>query len=82
MPEYYKHAYFFDCVESDGLLKFNKRGKVSSISVDSTELVSKDDSGNVLTVTRTQELDLPRQVDVIYLNRTADYQAGTQRSRA
>jgi hypothetical protein len=34
-----------------------------------------------LTITRTQELDLPRQVDVIYLNRTADYQAGTQSSQ-
>jgi len=74
-------AYFFDCVESDGLLKFIKRGKVSSTTIDFTELVVNDDSSDALTVTRTQELELPRQVDVIYLNRTADFQAGTQSSQ-
>jgi hypothetical protein len=74
-------AYFFDCVESDGLLKFIKRGKVSAVSVDFTELVTKDDASDALTITRTQELELPRQVDVIYLNRTADYQSGTQSSQ-
>ncbi|MBX9726213.1 MAG: glycoside hydrolase TIM-barrel-like domain-containing protein [Rickettsiales bacterium] len=75
-------AYFFDCVESDGLLKFVKRGKVSGTTVDFTELVPQDDGSiDTLTITRTQELELPRQVDVIYLNRTADYQAGTQSSQ-
>jgi hypothetical protein len=74
-------AYFFDMVESDGLLKFIKRGKVSNTTVDFTELVPGDDAVNTLSITRTQELELPRQVDVIYLNRTADYQAGTQSSQ-
>lgn len=72
-------AYFFDCVESDGLLKFVKRGKVSNVTIDYSELIPTDN--DALTITRTQELDLPRQVDVIYLNRTADYQAGTQSSQ-
>ncbi|MEQ1788861.1 MAG: phage tail protein [Rickettsiales bacterium] len=74
-------AYFFDCVESDGLLKFIKRGKVSSTTIDFSELVVQDSSSDALTSTRTQELELPRQVDVIYLNRIADYQAGTQSSQ-
>ena len=74
-------CYFFDCVESDGLLKFIKRGKVSSISIDFTELVAPSDAIDTLAITRTQELELPRQVDVIYLNRTADFQAGTQSSQ-
>ncbi len=74
-------AYFFDCVESDGLLKFIKRGKVSSTTIDFSELVVQDSSSDALTITRTQELELPRQVDVIYLNRIADYQAGTQSSQ-
>ncbi len=75
-------AYFFDCVESDGLLKFVKRGKVSNVTVDFEELVTRDGGNDeTLTITRTQELELPRQVDVIYLNRTADYQAGTQSSQ-
>lgn len=71
-------AYFFDQAESDGLLKYIKRGKVSNVTVDYNELVPQGDDGEPLTVTRTQELELPRQVDVIYLNRTADFQAGTQ----
>lgn len=74
-------AYFFDMVESDGLLKFIKRGKVSNTTVDFTELVPGEDAIDTFTITRTQELELPRQVDVIYLNRTADYQAGTQSSQ-
>lgn len=75
-------AYFFDCVESDGLLKFVKRGKVSNTTVDFEELIPRGDGNEeTLTITRTQELELPRQVDVIYLNRTADYQAGTQSSQ-
>lgn len=74
-------AYFFDCVESDGLLKFIKRGKVSSTTIDFRELVVQDSGSDALTITRTQELELPRQVDVIYLNRIADYQAGTQSSQ-
>lgn len=71
-------AYFFDCVESDGLLKFVKRGGASGNTIDHTELVPQNDSGESFMVTRTQELELPRQVDVIYLSRTADYQSGTQ----
>ncbi len=74
-------AYFFDMVESDGLLKFIKRGKVSNTTIDFAELVPASDAIETLTITRTQELDLPRQVDVIYLNRTADYQTGTQSSQ-
>ena len=74
-------AYFFDCVESDGILKFVKRGKDSAVTIDFNELVVQDSSSDALTITRTQELELPRQVDVIYLSRTADYQAGTQSSQ-
>jgi hypothetical protein len=74
-------AYFFDMVESDGILKFIKRGKVSGTTIDFFELVAEDDSSETLTITRIQELELPRQVDVIYLNRNADYQAGTQSSQ-
>jgi hypothetical protein len=74
-------AYFFDMVESDGVLKFVKRGKPSSFTLDETELVSQDNTSDTLTITRLQELDLPRQIDVIYLNALADYQTGTQSSQ-
>lgn len=74
-------AYPFDCVESDGLLKFVRRGGISTVTIGKSELVQTGENGDALRLTRTQELDLPRQVDVIYLNRTQDYQSGTQSSQ-
>lgn len=74
-------AYFFDCVESDGILKFIKRGTISNTTIDFTELVSEEDHNETFNITRTQELELPRQVDVIYINRNTDYQTGTQSSQ-
>ncbi len=74
-------GYFFDCVESDGLLKFVKRGKIANVTIDYSELIAPDDAIETLSITRTQELDLPRQVDVIYINRVQDYQNGTQSSQ-
>ena len=73
-------AYFFDCTESDGVLKFIKRGGVSALTIDISALIPKQ-NGEALTITRTQELDLPREVDVVYLNRKQAYQSGTQVSQ-
>lgn len=74
-------GFFYDCVESDGLLKFVKRGKIANVTIDYNELIAPDDAMETLSITRIQELDLPRQVDVIYINRIADYQSGTQSSQ-
>lgn len=72
--------YFFDVVESDGQLKFLKRGNQSVITIDHDELVPKEnkDVRQTLTITRTQELDLPQRVDVNYINRITNYQSATQ----
>ena len=72
------NAYFFDCTESDGILKFIKRGGVSAATIDISQLIPKGNSSDALTIARTQELDLPREVDVVYLSSTKDYQSGTQ----
>ena len=71
-------AFFFDMTESDGVLTFVKRGGVSSATIDITALIPPQNTGDALTVTRTQELDLPREVDIVYLSRTQDYESGTQ----
>jgi len=74
-------AYFFDCVESDGMMKFVKRGGVPALTLNASELIPAENTSDAITINRIQELDLPREVDVVYLNRTQDYQAGTQVSR-
>ena len=71
-------AFFFDMTESDGVLEFVPRGGVSAVTIDVSQLIPKDKTGDALTITRTQELDLPREVDIVYLNRTQDYESGTQ----
>ncbi|MBL0320063.1 MAG: hypothetical protein IPP74_12370 [Alphaproteobacteria bacterium] len=65
-------AYFFDMVESDGILKFIKRGNASQIDIDFNELALHDDASQTF-IAPHPELELPRQVDVIYLSRNAGY---------
>ena len=36
--------------------------------------------GKTLEIVRTQEMELPREIDVLYINRLTDYQTGAQRS--
>ena len=71
-------AFFFDATESGDILKFTLRGGVTVASIDEAELVR--ENGVPLTIIRRQELELPRQAHVIYLNRTHLYQPSTQYS--
>lgn len=73
-------GYFFDTVESDNILKFIPRGRVSSASIPEDDLVP---AGNneLIHITRAQEIELPRRVSVVYLNRLLNYQSSTQYSQ-
>lgn len=73
-------AYFFDAVESDGKVKFVPRGAASQLSIAQDNLLPKDNgnSRSLLDLTRMQEVELPQQVSVVYLNRSASYQTGHQ----
>lgn len=78
--ELLRSLYFFDVVESDGVLKFIKRGTASSVSIAEDDVVP-DITGDIRVtakITRAQELDLPRQVDLTFVNRVAGYHATTQ----
>lgn len=77
-------AYFFDGVESDGKLKFVKRGKSSIITIPEEHLaahLTDQERPQELISTRQQELELPLQVDVTYVAQSADYDKATQRAR-
>lgn len=73
-------AYFFDSVESDGILKFVPREGVSSIQISENELIpeKKGTSKTNLSITSAQEIELPRRVSINYVNKTFDYLVGTQ----
>ncbi len=77
-------AYFFDAVESDGQLKFVKRGGSSLLTIPTDRLVPLTKDGNIrdiVQIQRKQELDLPQAVNVTYINRTSNYDPATQLSQ-
>jgi len=78
--EVLKSLFFFDMVESDGVMKFVKRGGLSLVTIDEDELIptDRDDVREAITITRRQELELPQLVDVQYINRVSNYQSATQ----
>jgi len=73
-------AYFFDAVESDGLVKFVARGGLTSQTIDEDKLLSNQNDGETISKMRIQELELPKKVDVNYINEHADHQIGNQHS--
>lgn len=84
MIEPTQQAYFYDGAEIDGKLKFKKRDGASFQTILSTELgakVSGQDKQQLLDEPRKQETEVPRQVDVSYMNTNNDYQIGTQRDQ-
>ncbi len=74
-----RSAYFFDAVESGGVVKYVKRGNDAVIAIAENELVL--NNGKTFETSRLQELELPQQVDVLYMNKIADYQTGNQNSQ-
>lgn len=76
-------AFFFDAVESDGLVKYVARAGANAITVAENSLIPSGgrDLRNSLDVVRIQELELPQKIDVVYINKAADYQTGNQHSQ-
>lgn len=77
-----QQGYFFDAVESDGILKFRPRGGAGVAGLDSAACLPEGEGSRPqFTVTRGQEVELPQRVEIRYLNRLAGYQAGLQLSQ-
>lgn len=81
--EILQQGYFFDAVESDNTLKFLPRGGAEEAQIPESDLVpdADGDSRDVFGITRTQEIELPKRVSVIYLDRLLNYQSSTQYSQ-
>jgi hypothetical protein len=66
-----------------GKIKFVKRGQALAATIDNDDLAAHEwgsDVPNPLDKLRAQDLELPHEVNVLYINSGADYQQGTQKS--
>lgn len=77
-------GYFFDAVESDGVLKFVPRGGAVAKTVPQNDLIAleeDDDRQTTLAVIRRQEVELPGRVNVLFIDRALNYLQGNQFSQ-
>jgi hypothetical protein len=73
--------FFFDTVESDGKLKFRKRGRSPVLTIPKSELGAHEVGSDVpqsVTTTQVQERELPARLEVNYLQRDKSYEQGNQ----
>ncbi|MFZ1414849.1 MAG: phage tail protein, partial [Defluviicoccus sp.] len=80
--EHLVRANFLDVIETGGVIVFRPRGAapVATISVD--ELVPLGDQGvETLTIVRRQEHELSKAVNVVFINKNASYEQGSQAAR-
>jgi hypothetical protein len=67
-------SYFFDSLESFGRIAFRHRGAAAPVAILAEEdLVEPARGGNVLTLTRGQESELPTIAKVAYISASGDY---------
>jgi hypothetical protein len=77
-------AYFFDAPEYDGKINFLKRGRASSVTIPEEDLGCHDPGNEIpdkLVSTRADDISLPKNVAVKYLDPEFGYQVGTQYSK-
>jgi hypothetical protein len=66
-------AYFFEACESDFKVKFVPRGQTAAATLQETELGLVSDKAS-LVETLAQEQDLPKEVEVVFIDQSQDYQ--------
>jgi len=81
--EFLTASFFFDIVESDGILKCVPRGNESVKSIPEDDLIptAKKNVQDVLGITIAQEIELPQRVNVTYIDRPFNYDPVTQISQ-
>ena len=64
-------AYDFDATEVDDKIKYIKRGGASVATITQADIVA---AAQIVTETRTQEIELPEKLDLGYIDPDIDYQ--------
>lgn len=79
-----QQGFFFDYFESDGMIKARlRRQRDVTAIIPNYELSAREggsDSTSRITITRTPELELPREVTVNYTSIELDYEQGSERA--
>ena len=78
-------AFFFDATESDNKIKFVQRGGASAVTIPLADLSAQEGNlGNTqdpFDLTRQQEMELPLELNVVYLSSANNYQPSQQSAR-
>ena len=78
-------AYYFDSVESNGVIKFVKRGSTTVAATISEDDLDARDSGagpgTLLSTIRAMEMELPYEVVVLFMDINNSFQQGQQYAR-
>ena len=74
-------AFFFDVFESDGILKFKRRGANAVETINGDFLLLKNDTGSRVDERRAMEVELPSRVSVVYADKESDFQQGSQNAQ-
>lgn len=78
-------AFFFDAVESGGIVKFVKRGGASVVTIPDDDLGAFEAGGSpdddLLMTTRRMEDELPSALTIKYISRATNYENATKHSR-
>ncbi|VAX07404.1 Gene Transfer Agent host specificity protein [hydrothermal vent metagenome] len=77
-------VYQFDVVEQENGLLFRKLGRLSEAAILADDLVQSAQGArpsDKVTITRQQDMELPREVGLSYIDPSRDYQTGHQRAR-
>ncbi len=73
-------AYFFDALESDGIIRFAQRDGDIAANLTDDDLVPSQ-SGKSLSLVRAQESELPVSVQLAHIDSVADYRQSAVESR-
>ncbi len=78
--EFLAAVYAFDMVERDQKLYFKSLNRSAVATIDRNDLLRLE-RGTPLSIGRRQDIDLPREVVVRYIDKDRDYQLGLQRAK-
>ncbi len=70
------NAFAFDAVESEGVIRFVPRGRAPVISIAVASCVLPE-QGEIATLIRAEESDLPDIVSITFIDGNGDYQSGS-----
>jgi len=73
--------YHFDVVEQDNILLFRSLKRLANRAIISQELVQPSKGSDKVILTRQQDLDLPKEIGLSFIDPDRNYQAGHQRAR-